>query len=55
MNRFENVDKDLRVCVFCLNTTLAYICPDCNEYKGLMPINAETEEYLGVEDLTEYL
>jgi hypothetical protein len=46
-------DSDLRFCVFCHTTTYAYICPQCNDYKGLMEIKA-AEEYLD-EDLTEYL
>jgi len=54
MNKFENVDKDLRICVYCYNTTFAYVCPTCNEYDGLMPITQETEDYLG-EDLLGYL
>ena len=49
---FAKVDKDLRVCVFCYSTTYAYVCPECNDYKGLMPVNKETEDYLG-EDLLE--
>ena len=52
MDKFENVSKDLRVCVYCMNTTYAYVCPECNEYDGLMPITQETEDYLG-EDLLE--
>ena len=54
MDKFENVDKDLRVCVYCMGTTYAYVCPECNEYDGLMPITQETEDYIG-EDLLEYL
>ena len=53
MTETRNVDKDLRVCVFCYTTTYAYICPECNDYKGLMPV-LDAEEYLG-EDLTDYL
>lgn len=52
MNKFQNVDKDLRVCVYCYGTTYAYVCPSCNEYDGLMSVNQETEDYLG-EDLLE--
>jgi hypothetical protein len=54
MNKFENVDADLRICVFCMTTTYAYICPECSDYKGLMPISTSTEEYLGV-DLLDYV
>lgn len=52
--KYANVDKDLRICVFCYNTTYAYVCPECNEYKGLMPITKETEDYLG-EDILQYV
>jgi hypothetical protein len=53
MTELNKVDKDLRFCVFCSTTTYAYICPECGDYKGLMPI-IEAEAYLG-EDLGEYL
>lgn len=35
------------ICVFCLNEYPedTFVCPECNEYKGLMPIN-EAREYL---------
>ena len=52
--KYADVDKDLRICAFCYTVTHAYVCPECNEYKGLMPINKETEDYLG-EDLLGYL
>jgi len=45
---FASVDPDIRVCVYCLNLTFAYVCPTCNEYKGLMPVNQETCDYLDV-------
>jgi hypothetical protein len=53
MTQLTKVDSDLHICVFCYTTTLAYICPDCRDYKGLMPVK-DAEEYLG-EDLEEYL
>ena len=53
MTETRNIDADLRICVYCMHTTYAYVCPTCNEYKGLMPI-LDAEEYLE-EDLTEYL
>jgi hypothetical protein len=53
MTETNKVDTDLRICVFCYTTTYAYICPECRDYKGLMPV-IEAEEYLG-EDLEEYL
>ena len=39
-------DPDTRVCVYCDEATLAYFCPRCNEYKGLMTV-AEWESYTG--------
>lgn len=54
MNKFENVDRDLRICAYCMNTTYSYVCPECNEYDGLMEFTTSTEQYLGV-DLLEYL
>ena len=54
MSKFDHISTDLRICVFCLNSTYAYVCPTCNEYKGLMPFNAETEAYLDLDDLEEY-
>ena len=39
------MDKDLRVCVFDGVETYAYICPDCKDYKGLMPIPEAIKEY----------
>lgn len=53
MTELKKTDKDLRICVFCYGTTYAYVCPACNDYKGLMPI-LDAEAYLG-EDLEEYL
>lgn len=54
MNKFENVSQDLRICAYCFHTTYAYICPDCNEYDGLMPFTQETEDYLG-ENLLDFI
>jgi ribosomal protein S27AE len=45
LETLESVNKDLRVCVYCYGTTFAYVCPECNEYDGLMPINLETDKY----------
>jgi hypothetical protein len=53
MTLYTKPDSDLRICVFCYITTYAYICPECRDYKGLMPI-PDAEAYLE-EDLTEYL
>ena len=43
---FDTWDEDTRICVYCDAATLAYFCPKCNEYKGLMTI-AEWESYTG--------
>jgi hypothetical protein len=53
MTLYTKPDTDLRICVFCYTTTYAYICPDCRDYKGLMPI-PDAEAYLE-EDLQQYL
>lgn len=50
---YTKPDTDLRFCVFCYTTTYAYICPECGDYKGLMPV-ADAESYLE-QDLTDYL
>lgn len=41
-------------CVYCYNVYGAdtYVCPECNEYDGLMELK-DAESYLG-EDLSEY-
>jgi len=47
------------ICVFCLEVygEDAIGCWSCNEYKGIMPLNEETLNYLGedLEDWAEYL
>ena len=37
------------VCVFCENVwdSDTFVCPECGEYKGLMPIK-QGSEYLGI-------
>lgn len=40
-----------QVCVFCLTITGDYVCHECNDYKGLMPVG-EAKTYLG-EDFPE--
>lgn len=42
-----------QVCVFCMNLVNDYVCHDCNDYKGLMPIR-DAKRYLG-EDFPEEL
>jgi len=43
------------VCVFCENTYEAgtFVCPECNEYKGMMTITDASKEYDFLEYLTE--
>ena len=43
------------ICVFCMGifTSDTIVCPRCDEYKGIMPLNKETLNYLG-EDLEEW-
>ena len=42
-----------KVCVFCENiySPSTFVCPECNDYKGLMPITEASETY----DFLEYL
>lgn len=40
-----------QICVFCLNLVNDYVCYDCNDYKGLMPLG-DAKGYLG-EDFPE--
>lgn len=39
-------DGEVKVCVFCDNTTSLWYCPSCHEYKGLMTIE-DWESYTG--------
>jgi hypothetical protein len=43
------------ICAFCLGIYASdtIVCPRCDEYKGIMPLNKETLNYLG-EDLEEW-
>lgn len=48
---------DIKICVFCGNVwDDVMVCPECNEYKGLMPL-AEGIKYDGLdpEDYAEFL
>lgn len=54
MTKFDFIPSDLQICVFCMEATSDYVCSGCNEYKGLMPFNAETEAYLDIDDLEQY-
>ena len=45
------------ICVFCEQVwSEVFVCPDCNEYKGLMPLK-EGIDYMGLDadDFAEYL
>jgi hypothetical protein len=42
------------ICVFCLNLVNDYVCFECNDYKGLMPIT-QAKSYLGEDFPEEYL
>lgn len=41
----RKIDKDLQVCLYDGTETYAYFCPDCREYKGLMPVYLAVKEY----------
>lgn len=43
------------ICVFCMSvwSADAVSCPSCHEYKGIMPLNLDTLNYLG-EDPDEW-
>lgn len=51
LEAINNADEAMRVCVYCCGTTYAYVCPECNEYDGLMPINLDTDKYLKSMDI----
>ena len=42
-----------QICVFCLNLVNDYVCYECNDYKGLMPLK-DAEKYLGEDFPEEY-
>jgi len=52
LSRKEKLMKT-QICAFCMNVWSAdtRICPSCNEYKGLMPLNRETLEYLDLDPI----
>jgi len=52
-NRSIKKGKTMNICVFCMDIGNFESCYPCNEYKGIMPLNRETLEYLG-EDLEEW-
>jgi len=49
----NKMDNDKRVCVYCSTETYAYICPRCNDYKGLMPIPEAIEMYDFIAEMYE--
>ena len=42
-----------QICVFCMNLVNDYTCYDCNDYKGLMPLD-QAKGYLGEDFPEEY-
>lgn len=55
-NRTNKEGKTMNtICVFCMTvwSADAMSCSRCDEYKGIMPLNKETLNYLG-EDLDEW-
>jgi hypothetical protein len=43
-----------QICVFCMNLVNDYVCHECNDYKGLMPLR-DAKGYLGSDFPEEYL
>lgn len=43
-----------QICVFCMSMVNDYVCHECNDYKGLMPLK-EAKSYLGEDFPEEYL
>lgn len=41
------------ICVYCLNLVNDFVCPNCNEYDGLMPVS-QAKGYLGSDFPEEY-
>lgn len=47
VSRMEALDEsDLHICVFCDEPVVGYVCPLCEEYKGIMT-REEWEAYTG--------
>lgn len=42
-----------QICVFCMNLVNDYVCHECNDYKGLMPLS-DAKGYLGEDFPEEY-
>jgi hypothetical protein len=43
---FDELEIDMKICVFCDTLTNLFYCSQCEEYKGLMTI-PEWEQYTG--------
>lgn len=43
-----------QICVFCFNLVNDYVCHECGDYKGLMPIK-DAKSYLGEDFPEEFL
>jgi len=49
--------EEMLVCVYCENTYEdgTIVCPECNEYKGMLPIEEASEMYDFIENLEEQI
>jgi hypothetical protein len=50
----KKVKMSEQICVFCMNLVNDYVCHECNDYKGLMPLT-DAKGYLGSDFPEEYL
>ena len=50
----KKVKMTEQICVFCMNLVNDYVCHECNDYKGLMPVR-DAKQYLGSDFPEEYL
>jgi recombinational DNA repair protein RecR len=50
----KKVKMSEQICVFCMNLVNDYVCHECNDYKGLMPLR-DAKSYLGETFPEEYL
>lgn len=51
--RKKEVIMSEKICVFCMNLVNDYVCFECDDYKGLMPLK-DAEAYLGEDFPEEY-
>ena len=50
----KKVKMSEQICVFCMNLVNDYVCHECGDYKGLMPLR-DAKSYLGETFPEEYL